>query len=41
VQDVAIGYSIPAFIRSSWLSVAGSLAITALIWVCALHGGAA
>ena len=41
VQDFAIGYSIPAFIRSSWLSVAGSLVVTALIWACALNGGAA
>ncbi|HEY0861078.1 MAG TPA: succinate dehydrogenase, cytochrome b556 subunit [Pseudoxanthomonas sp.] len=41
VQDFAIGFSIPAFIRSSWLSVFGSLLITALVWVCALSGGAA
>ena len=41
VQDFAIGYSIPAFIRSSWLSVLGSLVITALVWACALWGGAA
>lgn len=41
VQDFAIGFSIPAFVRSSWLSVIGSLVITALVWVCALNGGAA
>ncbi len=41
VQDFAIGFSIPAFIRSSWLSVFGSLLITALVWACALSGGAA
>ena len=41
VQDFAIGYSIPAFVRSSWLSVAGSLVITALVWACAFNGGAA
>lgn len=42
VQDFAIGYSIPAFVRSSWLSVIASLVITALIWACvALSGGAA
>ena len=41
VQDFAIGYSIPAFVRSSWLSLVGSLVVTALIWVCALNGGAA
>ena len=41
VQDFGHGFSIPAFVRSSWMSVAGSLAITALIWACALNGGAA
>lgn len=41
VQDFAIGYSIPAFIRSSWLSVIGSLVITALVWACVLTGGGA
>lgn len=32
VQDFAIGYSKPAFIRSSWLSVIASLVLTALVW---------
>ena len=41
VQDFAIGYRISTFVRSSWLSVVGSLVITALIWACALNGGAA
>ncbi|KAF1710645.1 succinate dehydrogenase, cytochrome b556 subunit [Pseudoxanthomonas kalamensis DSM 18571] len=41
VQDFAIGFSIPAFIRSSWLSVIGSLVITALIWACVLLSGGA
>ena len=41
IQDFAIGYSIPAFIRSSWLTVIGSLLVTALIWICALNGGGA
>jgi succinate dehydrogenase / fumarate reductase cytochrome b subunit len=41
VQDFAIGHSIPAFVRSSWLTVTGSLVLTALIWFCALNGGAA
>ena len=41
VQDFGHGFSIPAFVRSSWMSVAGSLVITALIWACALNGGAA
>ena len=41
IQDFGYGFSIPAFVRSSWLSVVGSLLITALIWACALNGGAA
>ena len=41
VQDFAIGYSIPAFVRSSWMAVVGSLVITAAIWILALNGGAA
>lgn len=39
VQDFAIGFSIPAFVRSSWLSVIGSLVITALIWGWLLFQG--
>jgi succinate dehydrogenase / fumarate reductase cytochrome b subunit len=41
VQDFGYGFSIPAFVRSSWLSIFGSLVLTALIWFCALNGGAA
>lgn len=41
VQDFGHGYSIPAFVRSSWLSVIGSLAITGLIWGYVLAGGGA
>lgn len=41
VQDFAIGFSIPSFIRSSWLSVIGSLVITALVWAYVSFGGAA
>jgi succinate dehydrogenase / fumarate reductase cytochrome b subunit len=41
VQDFAIGFSIPAFIRSSWLSVIGSLVITLLVWAYVMFGGAA
>jgi len=32
VQDFGHGFSIPAFVRNSWLSVFGSLVVTALIW---------
>lgn len=38
VQDFAVGYSIPTFVRSSWLSVLGSLLITALVWGYVLMG---
>ncbi len=41
VQDFAIGFSIPAFIRSSLLSVIGSLVITLLVWAYVMFGGAA
>ena len=32
VQDAGYGFSIPAFIRSGWLSVVGSLLLTGFIW---------
>jgi succinate dehydrogenase / fumarate reductase cytochrome b subunit len=41
VQDFAVGFSIPAFVRNSWLSVIGSLLITALVWAYVMMGGAA
>jgi len=40
VQDFAIGYSKAAFIRSSWLSVIGSLVVTGVILACAWTGAA-
>ncbi len=41
VQDFAHGYSIGAFVRNSWLSIIGSLVITAIVCALALNGGAA
>lgn len=41
VQDFGIGFSIPAFIRSSWMSVIGSLLITAAVWAYVSLGGVA
>ena len=41
IQDFGHGYSIPAFVRSSWMAVVGSLVITAAIWILASNGGAA
>lgn len=39
VHDFALGYSIPTFVRSSWLSVVASLLVTGLIWTYVLAGG--
>ena len=36
VQDAGYGYSIEKFVRSSWISIIGSLALTVLIWVLAM-----
>jgi len=42
VQDAGWGYQVETFIRSSWVSVIGSLVLTALIWLVAMaQGGAA
>jgi succinate dehydrogenase / fumarate reductase cytochrome b subunit len=41
VQDAGAGYAIPQFVRSSWLSIIGSLVITVLVWACVFAGGAA
>ncbi|KLD77546.1 succinate dehydrogenase, cytochrome b556 subunit [Xanthomonas hyacinthi] len=41
VQDFGRGFSIPAFVRSSWLSAIGSLVLVALIWAYVLTGAAA
>jgi len=42
VQDAGYGYAIENFVRSSWISVFGSLLLTALVWVVAMmqRGGA-
>lgn len=42
VQDAGWGYRVESFIRSSWVSVIGSLVLTALIWLVAMaqRGGA-
>ena len=40
LQDAGFGFSIPAFIRSSWISIIGSLVLTAIIWgAVAAQGG--
>ncbi|HEY0231721.1 MAG TPA: succinate dehydrogenase, cytochrome b556 subunit [Dokdonella sp.] len=42
LQDVGLGYLPAQFVRNSWLAVAGSLVLTALVWACvfAQRGGA-
>ena len=39
VQDAGLGYRIESFVRSSWISVFGSLVLTALIWMAAMTQG--
>lgn len=40
LQDTGLGFAIPDFVRSSWISIIGSIALVALIWsVVALHWG--
>ena len=40
VQDAGYGWSIPEFVRSSWLSVIGSFVLVALAWgVVLAHWG--
>ena len=41
VQDAGAGYAIAQFVRSSRLSVIGSLLLTVLVWAYVLVGGAA
>ncbi|ODV15483.1 MAG: succinate dehydrogenase, cytochrome b556 subunit [Rhodanobacter sp. SCN 68-63] len=41
VQDTGAGYAIPQFVRSSWLSVIGSVVITLLVWGYVLTTGGA
>ncbi len=41
VQDAGAGYAIPQFVRSSWLSIVGSLVLTVLVWAFVFTGGAA
>lgn len=42
VQDAGYAYKIQSFVLNSWISVIGSLVLTALIWIVAMmsRGGA-
>ncbi|MGA9334285.1 MAG: succinate dehydrogenase, cytochrome b556 subunit [Rudaea sp.] len=39
LQDAVMGYAINQFVRNSWLSVGGSLLLTAAIWACVFARG--
>ena len=41
IQDAGLGYEIPQFVRSSWLSVAGSIVLTAATWAWVMMAGGA
>ena len=41
IQDAGLGYEISQFVRSSWLSVAGSIVLTVLVWAYVLMAGGA
>jgi succinate dehydrogenase / fumarate reductase cytochrome b subunit len=41
IQDAGLGYEIPQFVRSSWLSVAGSIVLTVACWAWVLMAGGA
>ena len=41
IQDAGLGYEIPQFVRSSWLSVLGSVVLTVLVWTYVLTAGGA
>ena len=42
VQDAGHGYAIPDFVRSSWISIIGSVLLVVLVWaIVLLRGGAA
>ncbi|MEO8809327.1 MAG: succinate dehydrogenase, cytochrome b556 subunit [Rhodanobacter sp.] len=41
IQDAGFGYEIAQFVRSSWLSIAGSVVLTVLVWAYVLTAGGA
>ena len=42
VQDAGHGYAIPDFVRSSWISIIGSVVVVVVVWAIVLfRGGAA
>jgi len=41
VQDAGAGYTIVQFVRSSWLSIIGSVVLTLIVWGYVLSAGGA
>ncbi|HEX7111765.1 MAG TPA: succinate dehydrogenase, cytochrome b556 subunit [Mizugakiibacter sp.] len=41
LQDVGMGFRIEQFVRSSWLTVIGSIVLTVLVWAYVLMSGGA
>lgn len=41
IQDSGAGYTIPQFVRSSWLSAVGSVVLTVLTWIYVMMAGGA
>ena len=41
LQDGGMGYGIPQFVRSSWLSIIVSIVLTVLVWAYVLTSGGA
>ena len=40
-QDGGMGYAIPQFVRSSWLSIIGSIVLAIIVWAYVLTSGGA
>jgi succinate dehydrogenase / fumarate reductase, cytochrome b subunit len=40
-QDGGMGYAIPQFVRSSWLSIIGSIVLTVIVWAYVFTSGGA
>ena len=41
LQDAGLGYEIPQFVRSSWLSIVGSIVLTVATWAWVVMAGGA
>ena len=41
IQDAGFGYEIPQFVRSSWLSIVGSIVLTIATWAWVMMAGGA